>query len=141
MRPQPLLLDRPFAAQVVLAVVLPAAYGLLTGLLLGVSSAAYAVLSILGILGGVVGGYDHDGADEGFVRGLCAGLLFGTFILVGHSAFGMRAKATLPDPHGILVAITAILGAILSAIGGARRAKYEQTHRVAPEPAISRSGG
>jgi len=90
---QPLLLERPFAVQLLLAIVVPALYGLLTGLMLGVSSAVYAVLSILGILGGLVAGYDHHGADEGFVRGVCGGLLFGTFILVGHSVFGMEAKA------------------------------------------------
>lgn len=122
----PLLLDRPFPAQLVLAIVVPAAYGLLCGLLLGVSSAAYAILTLLGILGGLVAGYDHASADEGFVRGVCGGALFGTFILVGHSIFTARAEATLPHPHGILVGITTVSGAILGAIGGARRAKREQ---------------
>ncbi len=126
MHPQPLLLDRPFAAQLLLAVVVPALYGLLTGFLLGVNEAAYLVLSLLGVAGGIFAGYDHLGADEGFVRGICGGLLFGVFILVGHSIFGQQAEAKLPDPHGVLVAITTVLGAIFGAIGGARRAKREQ---------------
>jgi hypothetical protein len=132
---QPLLLDRPFAAQLVLAIVIPALYGLLTGLLLGVTSGGYLVLSILGILGGLVAGYDHLGADEGFVRGICGGLLFGTFILVGHSIFGMEAKAKIPDPHGVLVGITTVFGAILGAIGGAVRARHER--RAAGEAATT----
>lgn len=132
---QPLLLDRPFAAQLVLAVVIPAVYGLVTGLILGVSEGGYLVLSILGILGGLVAGYDHDGADEGFVRGIAGGLLFGTFILVGHSVFGMEAKAKIPDPHGVLVGITTVFGAILGAVGGALRGRRER--RDGREPAVA----
>jgi hypothetical protein len=123
---QPLLLERPFAAQFVLALFVPAVYGLLTGLMLGVSEPVYLVLSLVGIAGGVVAGYDHLGADEGFVRGIAGGLLFGTFILVGHSVFGMEAKAKLPDPHGVLVGITTVFGAILGAVGGALRARRER---------------
>ena len=125
----PLLLNRPFAFQFFAAILLPAAYGLLTGWLLGVSSAGYAVASIAGILGGLVAGYDHLGADQGFIRGICGGLLFGTFILVGHSVFDQTAKATLPHPHGVLVGITTLFGAILGAIGGGRRAKREGVTR------------
>lgn len=128
---QPLLLDRPFAAQVVLAIVVPVLFGLLVGFVLGVSEAGYLVLSLLGILGGLVAGYDHLGSDQGFVRGVIGGLLFGVAILVGHSVFGQEAKATLPQPHAVLVVITTVLGAILGAIGGARREKA-QARRGAP---------
>src|SRR3954464_16016560 len=123
---QPLLLDRPFGVQFLLAIVIPALYGLVTGLILGVSEVGYLVLSIVGILGGLVAGYDHYGADEGFVRGVCGGLLFGTFILVGHSGIAAEAKAKIPDPHGVLVGITTVFGAILGAIGGSLRARSER---------------
>lgn len=129
MRHQPLLLDRPFAAQVVLAVVVPAVFGLLTGFILGVNEIGYLVLSLLGIVGGIVAGYDHAGTDQGFVRGIIGGLLFGLGILLGHSLFGQEATAKLPDPHGILVAITTVLGAVFGAIGGSRRAKAEGANR------------
>ena len=125
MRNQPLLLDRPFAAQAVLAIVLPVAFGLLVGFVLGVSEGGYLVLSLLGILGGIGAGYDHLGADEGLVRGVIGGLLFGMAILAGHSIFGQEAKATLPDPHVVLPIVTTILGALLGAIGGALRARGE----------------
>jgi hypothetical protein len=131
-RPQPLLLDRPFALQVVIAVVLPAAFGLLCGFLLGASSTGYAIASILGILGGLAAGYDHLGSDQGFVRGVCGGVLFGVFILVGHSIFTQRAKASIPHPHVILPIITSILGGILGAIGGGRRAKRESRGAAQP---------
>jgi hypothetical protein len=122
---QPLLLDRPFAAQLVLAIVLPVAYGLLTGFVLGQSEGVYLLLSVLGILGGIGAGYDHLGADQGFVRGVMGGLMFGVFILVGHSIFGQQAKAKIPDPHVVLVIITTILGALFGAMGGALRARGE----------------
>jgi Na+/H+ antiporter NhaA len=121
----PLLLTRPFAVQFVVAIVLPVAFGILTGYLLGVSEVGYAVCSIAGILGGIAAGYDHLGADQGFVRGICGGLLFGVSILLAHSLFDQTAKATLPHPHGVLVAVTTILGAIFGAIGGGLRARRE----------------
>lgn len=123
---QPLLLDRPFFAQLVIAIVLPVAFGLVTGYVLGVSEAGYLVLSLLGILGGLGAGYDHLGADQGFVRGVMGGLLFGIAILVGHSVFGQEAKAKIPDPHVVLVVITTVLGALLGAWGGALRARGEK---------------
>jgi hypothetical protein len=132
MHAQPLLLSRPFAAQVILAVVVPALFGLLTGFVLGVSEGGYLVLSLLGILGGLAGGYDHDGAGEAALRGICGGLLFGVFILVGHSVFGQEATAKLPDPHAVLVVITTILGVGLHAIGGALRARRERGLPAAP---------
>lgn len=125
MRHQPLLLDRPFALQLVLAILVPALFGLLTGYLLGVSELAYLILSLLGIVGGIAAGYDHLGADQGFVRGIIGGVLFGVFILVGHSVFGQEATATIPQPHVILVVITTVLGALFGAWGGSIRAKHE----------------
>lgn len=131
----PLLLSRRLAAQLVLAVVLPVAYGLLTGWTLGHSAGVYAVLSILGILGGIGAGFDHLGADQGFVRGICGGLLFGLAILTAHSLSGTQAKATLPHPHVVLVVITVVLGALLGALGGALRARTE-SRRGAVAPAV-----
>jgi hypothetical protein len=131
----PLLLERSFPVQLALAVVLPVAYGLLTGYMLGQSAAAYAVLSILGILGGIAAGFDHRGSDQGFVRGVCGGLLFGMSILLAHSLFSQQAKATLPHPHGVLVIVTTILGALFGAAGGALRLRTE-TRRGGAVPAL-----
>src|SRR5689334_17470676 len=125
---QPLLLERSLPAQVFLAIILPIAFGLLTGYILGQDETAYLVLSLLGILGGIGAGYDHDGADQGFVRGIMGGLLFGTSILFAHSVFDQVATAKLPDPHGILVGITTVLGALLGAWGGALRRRHIQRH-------------
>lgn len=122
---QPLLLDRPFPVQLLVAVVLPVLFGGLVGWILGVSETGYLVLSLLGILGGIGAGYDHLGADQGFVRGVLGGALFGLSILAAHSLFDKAAKAALPDPHWLLVVITTVLGALFGAWGGALRARAE----------------
>jgi len=132
MRHQPLLLDRPFPAQFVLAIVLPVAFGVLTGFILGVDETSYLVLSLLGVAGGIGAGYDHLGADQGFVRGVMGGLLFGVSILVAHSLFGQEAKAKIPHPHVVLPIITTILGALFGAWGGALRARSAKKAEAQP---------
>ena len=117
------LRDRPLPAQIVVAVVLPLAFGALTGYLLGVSEIAYIALAgPIGILGGYLAGMEHRGAGEGALRGLWGGLLFGGAILLVHEATGKEPKAELPDPKIILLALTAGIGGIMGALGG-RRAK------------------
>jgi len=124
--PQPLLMDRPQPQRVFIAIVVPAVYGLITGLLLGISGPAYLILSLLGILGGLAAGYDHADANEGAVRGICGGMLFGTFILLGGTLIGKEAKESIPDPQWTLPVITTVLGAIFGAIGASVRGRYER---------------
>lgn len=118
MRQPPLLTDHPRSVQILLAVVLPTVYGALTGYFLGVSEGTYLVLSILGVLGGIGAGYDHVGAAAGAKRGFVAGLIFGSAILIAHEIHGADAKAHLPDPAILLVAITTLLGVAFAAFGG-----------------------
>ena len=118
MRLPPLLREHPRWLQVLLALVLPAAYGALTGYFLGVSEVTYVVLSILGVLGGIGAGFDHVGASIGLRRGIVAGLIFGSAILIAHELHGAEAKADLPDPETVLVAVTTGLGAAFGALGG-----------------------
>lgn len=126
MHPPPLLLRRPYSAQLMLAIVVPALFGLITGILLGYSEPAYVVLSLLGILGGVAAGYDHDSAGEGAQRGIIGGSLFGIFILLGGALTGEEATAHLPEPQGVLIVITTVLGVAFGAIGGKLRERAER---------------
>ena len=123
MRTLPLLEEQPRGLQVLLAIVLPAVYGAITGYFLGVSEGTYLVLSILGILGGIGAGYDHNGAVAGAKRGLIAGSIFGGAILIAHEIHGAEAKADLPDPAILLVVITTVLGVGFAAFGGWLRAR------------------
>ncbi|MDQ3102742.1 MAG: hypothetical protein M3Q53_02730 [Actinomycetota bacterium] len=116
--PPPLLEEHPRSLQIVLAGVVPAVFGAVTGYFLGVSEGTYLVLSLIGILGGVGAGFDHLGAAAGAKRGLLAGSVFGGAILIAHEIHGATAKAELPDPAVLLVVVTALLGMAFGAGGG-----------------------
>ncbi len=118
--------------QVVLALVVPIVFGLVTGLVLGVSEAGYLVLTLLGIAGGYFAGLEHAAAGDGFMRGVAGGLLFGTFILAAHAVTGLERKAHLPEPEILLVVITTAFGIGLGALGGRAREKIERRADVAP---------
>jgi hypothetical protein len=121
-----LLRTRPLPLQLVLAVIVPIAFGAICGWLLGVNEVAYLIASVLAIAGGYVAGQEHMGAVEGAIRGLVGGALFGGAILLVHDATGETAKAKLPHPEILLVAITVVAGIVLGALGGRRRAKREE---------------
>ncbi len=118
MKPPPLLEEHPRSLQIFLVVVLPAAYGALTGYFLGVSESTYLVLSVLGVLGGIGAGFDHLGSSDGAKRGLLGGAIFGSSILIAHEIHGATAKADLPDPAILLVVLTTVLGGAFGALGG-----------------------
>lgn len=113
-----------------LLVVVPAVGGIIGGILLGVSEIAYLVYSVLAIGAGFFGGLEHQGGWNGFYRGLVGGLEFGVWILIAHGVgFDSEPKAELPDPEALLVVITTVLGCLLGALGGRRRAKMERRAR------------
>jgi hypothetical protein len=131
---QPLLRTRPLPVQLLLAVVLPVAFGALCGWLLGVNKTAYLVLSILALLGGYAAGTEHKGAGEGALRGIFGGALFGGAILVVNKALDKTPKADLPHPHIWLLAITAGVGLILGTLGGRARANFNEAEREKEKP-------
>src|SRR5436190_17896036 len=119
----PLLSERPVGEQVFIVLVLPALFGAICGVLLGISAGVYTVLTLLGILGGTAAGYDHPTASEGALRGVAGGALFGTFILLAHAITGEHAKAKLPEPHIFLPIATTLISVALGAIGRGIRAR------------------
>ncbi len=132
MKLPPLLSEHPRTLQIVLAGVVPAVYGAITGYFLGVSEGTYLVLSVIGILGGIGAGFDHVGAAAGAKRGLVAGSIFGASILIAHEIHGAEAKADLPHPAILLVVITTVLGAAFGAVGGMLRRRAMQRPGAAP---------
>jgi hypothetical protein len=121
MRTVPLFSDRSRPVQVLTAGVIPALFGAVTGLMLGVSSTGYWVLNLLALIGGVLAGLEHEDGWKGADRGLLGGTLFGTFLLLAHLAVGTDAKVTLPDIQPVLVVFTAIIGMFAGALGGRLR--------------------
>lgn len=125
--PPPLLLDRPVAARVALGLVVPSAYGFVTGIALDKSKPLYLVLIILAAIGGVLAGFEMYGSGQGALRGLAGGTLFGAFVLIGHEVVSGDATVKLPHPAIVLLVFTIVPGVALGAWGGRLRYEYEET--------------
>jgi hypothetical protein len=117
----PLFSTRSPAAQLVGALVIPAVFGAICGVVLGSSASAYWALQGLGAIGGVLGGMEHASAADGADRGLLGGLVFGSFLLLAHAIDGRAAQASLGEWPGLLLVFTSVAGALLGALGGAIR--------------------
>jgi len=128
--PRRLLTERSPTAQVAIAILAPAAVGLLCGLALGVSATAYVVAAAFALLGGAAVGYEHADALEGAGRGLAGGMLLGTFVLFGDAIASPRVS--LPSSHVLLPVCTTAICAACGLFGGALRARREQL--AAPPP-------
>jgi hypothetical protein len=121
------LLDRPVALRLVLVVVVPAIFGLITGWALGESKTVYIVLNVIAGIGGYIAGWEHRSSGEAAVRGFFGGLFFGAGILAMHELTGDEPKVELADPKIILLAFTSGIGALLAAFGaGGRRTREEK---------------
>ena len=91
---------RPVASAWFRVFVVPVVFGIVTGFALGWNEILYyALVGPLAILGGLLGGTEHRGADEGLVRGAIGGLVFGSFVLIGHEIMNNEPKAHLSDPQ------------------------------------------
>jgi hypothetical protein len=122
----PLFVDRPRAVQIVSAIVVPAIFGAIVGLVLGVSAGLYWALQLVAFVGGILAGLEHRDGREGARRGLVGGTLFGTFLLIAHALSGSDAKVKLPDFEPILVVFTLLGGVIAGALGGRLRRSASQ---------------
>jgi hypothetical protein len=121
----PLFRDQPLVVQVTLLVVLPLAYGVLCGYLLGVSETWWIVANVFAVGGGMTAGYEHVGAAAGARRGLAAGLVFGLGVVLGDALLGDAREAAVPEPLLLFPLVTMAVSAVLGAFGGAMRARVE----------------
>ena len=114
----PLFHERSRSVQIITAVIVPAVFGAITGIVLGVSAAGYWAIQAVALVGAVLAGLEHTNGREGARRGLVGGTLFGTFLLVAHAVTGTDETVKLPDFAPILVVFTALFGVLGSALGG-----------------------
>ena len=127
MKLPPPFFERPFWLQVAGGIVVPMVFGILSGFALGWNEILYIVMAgPIAILGGFLAGVEHRETDEGVLRGVIGGLVFGSFILIGHEIMNNEPKAELPDPQGGLVFVTALGGAILGGLGARYRRRQER---------------
>jgi hypothetical protein len=126
------LLDRPLAVRLLLVMIVPLVFGGITGFILGQSKTAYIALQVVAAIGGYVAGFEHRNGREAAIRGVIGGAFFGAGILLLHQLTGDAEKVKLPEPEMILLAFTAVGGAILGALGAGARAQREENGP--PEP-------
>jgi hypothetical protein len=122
----PLFAEMPAVARVAAAVALPVSFGLICGLILGPSAAAFLALQVVALGGGFVAGLEHDRPSTGVIRGLWGGGLLGTFILVGHALAGGDDHGLLPPTQALLPVLTMTLGALSGAAGARVRARQAE---------------
>ncbi|PZS13472.1 MAG: hypothetical protein DLM64_03285 [Solirubrobacterales bacterium] len=120
-----LLRDRSRPAQVIIGGVIPAGFGAIAGVLLGVSSGAYYGFGLLAAVGAFVSGFEHRDGWGGADRGFFGGVFYGIAILLMHMLLGTSAKVSLGGFPPSLVIITAIVGMLLAAAGG-RIARWQR---------------
>ena len=121
-----LFAERAPATQLALALIVPAAFGALVGVVLGVSATAYWGLQAFAAVGGVLAGFEHRTPSDAADRGLFGGLVFGTFLLLAHAISGAEPKAHLGQWPGALILFAGIAGCLLGALGGSGRAARER---------------
>ncbi len=113
-----LLRDRPRQAQIVLAVIVPFAFGAVVGVMVGISAGAFWALSALAAIGGVLVGFEHEDWRDGARRGILGGALFASGLLLAHAIAGTDAKVSLGSFPPLLIVLDAIIGMLLGALGG-----------------------
>jgi hypothetical protein len=109
--------ELPPPVQVQIAVLGPLLFGLVCGFLLGETEAGWWISQALAAIGGLAGGLEHPGPKQGALRGLVAGLMFGLGIVAGDAISGDAPQAEAPEPIGLIVVVTAGIGALFGAIG------------------------
>ncbi len=113
-----LLRDRPRAAQIVIAGVIPAVIGAIAGVLVGTSVGAYWAVAALAAVGGFIAGFEHQDGWGGADRGVVGGFIYGVSLLVTHAIAGTEAKVSLGSFPPFLAVVTAIFGLFIGAAGG-----------------------
>ncbi len=115
--------ERSRNAQVLLAGVIPFAFGAIVGVVLGWSAGAYWILSAIAAIGAVLAGLEHPDARSGALRGLAIGAIYGIGLLLAHAVAGTDAKVSLGSFPPLVIVIDAIVGAILAGLGGLASAR------------------
>jgi hypothetical protein len=116
--------NRTMGLKVVLVLLVPAAFGAISGLLLGPSATLYLVSQAIAALGGLLAGFEHRRSGQAATRGLLGGLVFGVAIVVAHVLSGATDHGLMPQP-ALLPVITAVGGAALAALGALLRRRLE----------------
>jgi len=120
--------DRSREVQALLAVIIPFVFGAIVGVFLGISAPVYWILSLLAAIGAVLAGLEHPDARSAALRGLVMGIVYGVALLLAHAVAGTHAEVSLGSFPPLVIVIDAVVGAILSALGGRLSGHLGRTH-------------
>ena len=124
--------ELPVAVQVQLACGGAFLFGLVCGFVVSEGKTGWIILQLVAAVGGFLAGLDHAGPRDGAIRGLIGGFLFGLGIFIADAVTNEVPVADVPEPIGLLIVLTTILGAGLGALGGLVgrriRAREADTH-------------
>jgi len=124
--------DLPVAVQVQLVAGGAFLFGLVCGFVVSEGKTGWIILQLIAAVGGFLAGLDHGGPRDGALRGLAGGFLFGLGIVIADAVTDKAPVAEVPEPIGLLIIITTVLGAGLGALGGLVgrriRAREADTH-------------
>jgi len=116
--PPPLFRYRPQIQQILLGGVVPFVFGVVVGLVLGVSATDYWVLAGIAGVGAVLAGFEHPDGWGGADRGVVGGAIYALGLLLAHYISGAHAKVSLGSFPPFLIIVSAIIGMLLGALGG-----------------------
>jgi hypothetical protein len=131
----PLLSERPPAVRYALTYVSPLLGGFVTGAMLGVSVAAWAIANVIAAVGGFLAGFDHADRADAARRGAIGGLLFGLALVLADAAIVAERAAKIADPAVLQAVVTTLAGTLLALAGCAVRARMARRAAVAPADA------
>jgi hypothetical protein len=103
----------------------PLLFGAICGFLLGETATGWWVSQLVAAVGGFAAGLEHGDARSAALRGLAGGTLFGLGIVAADAISDNAHTVEAPDPIGLIVVFTAIIGALLAALGGRLRARAD----------------
>jgi hypothetical protein len=124
----PLLSDRPPGLRALFMVVLPLIGGFVTGAMLGVSVAAWAIANVIACIGGFLAGFDHDSFAGAARRGALGGLLFGAALVLADALVVSDRAAKIADPAIAQIVVTTLAGTLLALAGTAVRARLARRY-------------
>ncbi|MGQ4515622.1 hypothetical protein [Streptomyces sp. DW26H14] len=114
-----LLADQSRRRQAFALVVAPILFGVLAGLTLKWSLVAWWTMQVLGLVGAVVAGREHQHGWSAAARGVIAGLIASGVVVGMHAALPGHDVKTLDIPS--YLAMGAVASAVLHLIGAAPR--------------------
>ena len=113
----PLFEERSTRGKVLFAVIGPAAVGLGSAVLLGLSALMFSVATVAGVGAAFMGGLEHRNVAHAAARGAVGGFAFGLMLVLGHELIGADPTMKLPEPLPIFIVLTT-LGSIPVGVAG-----------------------